>query len=307
MPDPESLCAALKVALQDHPELAGQPIALAGSGSDHVAFDVGGRFIVRIPTNEATAKRSGVERRLTKLLSPDMVVSIPVFSVVGPASEDLPFGFSGYARLHGSIALDVDLDLAAQGRLAEALGTFLRILHDSPTDLAAEQGVPLDDDPDLVGRRSEAIEDLEIVCAEGRLDEPSAWAIRELLGQRPIGRDAPCLIHGDFAAEHVLVSADGMPTGVIDWADAVIGDPALDLAGFLHWGGRGMLSRALSTYGACGEQLRERARWLATCRAVGDIVFGLDAERPEYVRAGERALVHLGLSPGTNASPTTPE
>src|SRR6266516_4075717 len=44
----------------------------------------------------------------------------------------------------------------------------------------------------------------------------------------------PSLVHGDLGSEHVLCAADGSVTGVIDWSDARIGDPALDYAWPLH-------------------------------------------------------------------------
>jgi len=46
----------------------------------------------------------------------------------------------------------------------------------------------------------------------------------------------PRLLHADLTCSHVL---DDGPTvsGIIDWADTEVGDPAVDLAGLWHWGG----------------------------------------------------------------------
>lgn len=45
----------------------------------------------------------------------------------------------------------------------------------------------------------------------------------------------PCgLVHGDFGSNNVLVSG-GMVTGLIDWSEAMIGDPLYDLANILFW------------------------------------------------------------------------
>jgi aminoglycoside phosphotransferase (APT) family kinase protein len=41
------------------------------------------------------------------------------------------------------------------------------------------------------------------------------------------------LTHGDLHVRHVLVDADGVPAGVIDWGDLCAGDPAIDLS--LYW------------------------------------------------------------------------
>jgi aminoglycoside phosphotransferase (APT) family kinase protein len=40
----------------------------------------------------------------------------------------------------------------------------------------------------------------------------------------------PCLCHGDLYTRHLLVNGDGLATGVIDWGDVHLGNPAVDLA-----------------------------------------------------------------------------
>jgi aminoglycoside phosphotransferase (APT) family kinase protein len=100
------------------------------------------------------------------------------------------------------------------------------------------------------------------------------------------------LLHNDLAAEHVLCDAEtGIPTGVIDWSDMALGDPAADLAGILHWGGVPLAKLVLAHYdGHVDDHCLARARFLAACRGVGDVRFGLDMNRREYIAAGIRAL-----------------
>lgn len=63
-------------------------------------------------------------------------------------------------------------------------------------------------------------------------------AIRPLLAHiMPFAAACPgrrCLIHGDFGSNNVLVSADSV-TGVIDWSEAMVGDPLYDIANILFW------------------------------------------------------------------------
>ncbi|MHA6298068.1 phosphotransferase family protein [Devosia sp. CAU 1758] len=42
------------------------------------------------------------------------------------------------------------------------------------------------------------------------------------------------LVHGDFGSNNVLVQ-DGVVIGLIDWSEAMIGDPVYDLANLLFW------------------------------------------------------------------------
>src|SRR5262245_22972086 len=55
------------------------------------------------------------------------------------------------------------------------------------------------------------------------------------------------LCHGDLKAAHILVDA-GRLAGVIDWSDAVVGDPLWDIARFAHRADAGSVSLLLAGY-----------------------------------------------------------
>ncbi|MCP4382832.1 MAG: phosphotransferase [Hyphomicrobiales bacterium] len=55
--------------------------------------------------------------------------------------------------------------------------------------------------------------------------------VSDLAEQCPETRD---LVHGDFGSNNVLTDGVGI-TGVIDWSEALIGDPLYDLANILFW------------------------------------------------------------------------
>src|SRR5215813_7169653 len=55
------------------------------------------------------------------------------------------------------------------------------------------------------------------------------------------------LCHGDLKAAHILVEA-GRLAGVIDWGDAVVGDPLWDIARFAHRADAGSVSLLLEGY-----------------------------------------------------------
>jgi hypothetical protein len=71
-----------------------------------------------------------------------------------------------------------------------------------------------------------------------------------------------------------------------------ISDRSVDLAGLFHWGGEPLVSAALAAYAFAVDDLTlRRARFIAACRGVTDIQFGLETGRQEYVRVGLRALL----------------
>lgn len=272
----------------DHvPALAGEPVERLGAGTDHDAFVVGGRYVLRVPRHEDGALHLASEARLTGWLADRLPIAVPRYELLAAPSPRAPRGVAGYRMLPGRPALGIEVDPAAIGA---RLGEILAVLHAADVAQATALGVPADDDPTRAEWSAVALSDLRFARDHGHLapDQVARWE-RALEVTPPAGGRA-CLVHGDLAAEHVLVDDRSSPTGIIDWSDACVGDPARDLAGLVHWGGLRMVSAAREGYGPIDEALLARARWLAACRAFADVVFGTTHDRPDYVRAGLRAL-----------------
>ena len=80
--------------------------------------------------------------------------------------------------------------------------------------------------------------------------------------------------------EHLYVSEDGgRLTGIVDWADLAITDPAVDLAGLVIWLGEGFLSAVLGLYtGPADEGTLPRALFLARAGLLGYLQLQLAGE-----------------------------
>jgi aminoglycoside phosphotransferase (APT) family kinase protein len=101
------------------------------------------------------------------------------------------------------------------------------------------------------------------------------WAVEAILDSSPPAPPSrPVFSHHDLGIEHVLVKMNsGKVTGVIDWSDAAIGDPAHDFGLILRDLGPPALDIALSAYGVGNEdvaQLRERATFYGRCGTIED-------------------------------------
>ena len=76
-------------------------------------------------------------------------------------------------------------------------------------------------------------------------------------------------------------------TGVIDWSDASLGDPALDFAWLLHGTGTAFGDALLRAYGPVpGDALRARALSYHRLGPWHEVLYGLESERPEFVASG---------------------
>ncbi|MFI9010087.1 aminoglycoside phosphotransferase family protein [Actinosynnema sp. NPDC053489] len=238
-----------------------------GGGWDSVARLVAGRWVVRRPRRPDVVPQLRRETRLMPWLAPRLPLPVPVPEVV---SEE-PFAVR-HALVPGE-----PLTHPAHGR---ELGSFLRALHDCPADEAVRLGVPTRPPGDGPARFEAEV--LPLLPAELH---PAARAL--LAAGRRLTGDA--LVHGDLGPEHVLTDGDAL-TGVIDFGDAHVGDPAIDLAWALHGTPRAFADDLAEAYGVTGD---ERARAL-TWHRLGPwhhVTFGLDRGDPSIVREGLAGVV----------------
>ncbi len=181
------------------------------AGWDYVVFDVDDEWIVRVPRRPEVEERLSRELRLLPELAPALPVAVPRLELV---AGDPPA--VAYPKIRGE-------PLRTPGaRAAAELERFLRALHSFPAASARALGVV--DDP----RDARAAEFRGRVLPLFGSDERGRAA--RVLDEFETLEYEPSLVHGDLGSEHVLCAADGSVTGVIDWSDARIGDPALDYA-----------------------------------------------------------------------------
>jgi aminoglycoside phosphotransferase (APT) family kinase protein len=185
-----------------------------------------GDWLHREPRREEVRPRLLAETSLLPWLAPQLPLPVPV-------PEPTEYG----VRHRPLVGDPLEGGSTALGR---ELGSFLRALHEvDPAEAVAHGAV-----------------DAETATAEKTvfLDEARAKVVPLL---ERVGRVRTALVHGDLGPEHLLV-ADGRITGIIDWTDAQIGDPALDLCWLLNGAPEAVAQGVSQTYGVTPE-LRSRA------------------------------------------------
>jgi aminoglycoside phosphotransferase (APT) family kinase protein len=255
-------------ALRVHaPELADAAPRELARGLDNVAHVVGD-LVLRVAAGPDVVR----EAALLALLAPRLPLPVPV-----PRFADADTGVLAYPLLPGRPLLGHAPPPAA----ARVLGRFLRALHDVDPDDVADL-VPVEDaDPD------EWLAELE---GPAELVDAVRTAVPEAAVER-------VLCHNDLGAEHLL-ERDGEITGVIDWSDAAVTDPALDFARLYRDFGPEFLAQALDAYGGL-PGAGPRIAFFARCAALEDLAFGIASGRGEYAESARRSLAWL--FPGATA------
>ncbi|GAA3445502.1 phosphotransferase [Planomonospora venezuelensis] len=258
------------------PDLRDAPVEPLATGWDNTVHLVGGRWVFRFPRRAVVLPGIGREIATLPALAPGLPLAVPVPTHVGRPGGSYPWPFWGAELIPGRELAEADLSEAGLVRAASGLGAFLRALHDPR--LAAGAGAELPVDPMRRGdpgvRAPMARERLAALSRRGlRTPDP---AVERLLAEGEKAGPPPgpvSVVHGDLHLRHLLVGPDGRATGVIDWVDICLADPAVDLS--LAYAGFSGTSRAalLTAYGRpIGPERELAARVLAVflCAALAD-------------------------------------
>ena len=284
---------------EQFPELDLDSARLLGEGWDNSVWVVEERWAFRFPRradrDRRRAPRAGGAAD-ARLVAP---VPIPEPLLVGAPNERYPWPFFGAPLLLGDEPAETELTDDDRVAIGEELGLFLRALH-SPETLGAvdpHRLLPVD-----FNRRADM--PFRVAGARAKLQRlpPDLWRppalveriLTEAEGLSPVVAGSEVLSHGDLHIRHVLVER-GAITGVIDWGDICLADPAIDL--MLVW----MLlplaarERFFATYGRVDDERLLRARVLALFLGVTLAAYARDVgnarlER-ECVAALERTLI----------------
>jgi aminoglycoside phosphotransferase (APT) family kinase protein len=102
--------------------------------------------------------------------------------------------------------------------------------------------------------------------------------------------------HNDLGTEHVLVDPDTWTvTGIIDWSDAAIIDPAIDF-GLLYRDLGPTARAAMDSYRTEANDLVtlwERAVFYARCSVFEDLAYGLETGPDKYLDKSLAAMAWL--------------
>lgn len=274
---------------RDFPALAARSFAYLGEGGDHIAFEIGAELVIRFAKrgNQSALDREARILRHVAAISP-LPTPVPVVAHAGG-------GYLGYRKLSGVPLLGAvgGFDPRGWPDFAATLGAFLSAINSAP--VAPFGDALLADTPSLEEWREEA----RATFARLRhgLSHPVAGRIADVFAAAPPNAPfTPAFAHTDLGMEHILVDlAARRVTGIIDWGDAALADPARDFGKLYRDLGVGMLDAVLDHYTAGDDSaaLRTRAIFYARCGALEDLEYGHATGREEYAAKSLAALPRL--------------
>jgi aminoglycoside phosphotransferase (APT) family kinase protein len=291
--DPErvvSMEAARELIERQFPELAPATISPLGEGYDNTVYLVNARYVFRFPRRQIAVDLLCAEGRLLPKLANrlPLPISIPLF--FGAPNDLYPWPFLGYELVRGK--LPVILTHEERTCSAADWARFLRALHDFPAEEAAALGVP----DDVLGRLDIGKRKMALLERVDQMETLNLYASAGKL-RRYVEKTSPiplsekrCLVHGDLHTRNIVIDQRHKVSGVIDWGDVHIGDPAVDLSIVYSFLPSSARAKFFSIYGEVSGATKALAKWKAVFTTVSLLIYGHDQRNPDIVEGCKQSL-----------------
>jgi macrolide phosphotransferase len=188
------------------------------------------RWVVRAPAHAGAGAALEAEVVLLDSLAAQTESGSLPFGVPKPIGfAHLPEG--GRAAVHAEIPgspLAVEQLRPGPG-LAAAVGRAVAAIHELPTSLVENAGLPVYDPESYRTRRQAEVDE---AAKTGHVPATLLHRWEEKLEDVALWRFRPTVIHGDLSGERLLVHDDDV-SGVLHWGEACVADPADDLSWLL--------------------------------------------------------------------------
>lgn len=275
-----------------------KPVAVAGLAlpldeqPDHqravVEDATGRRWLIRSPLTPVAGARLLRNDELVRQLSRHLPYKVP--SPVGRAQV----GQDGYAVVYPHVeGFPLDFTRLPPGAgLASAIGRAVAAVHNIPRDVFEAQDVPVFD---AAGTRQRLTALVDRAAETGRVPTGLLARWEEAFDAAPLWQFATTPVHGAFRGAAVLVvfadedASSGRVVAVTDWEEAMVADPALDLADLYARTSPATWESVLDSYVLARAQrpdpyLHARARLLSETNRLGGLAQAVADDDQDRVR-----------------------
>lgn len=277
------------------PRFSVHAITFLAEGWGSSAWEVNGDYVFRFPKYREITPGLLREIGALPVLAEGLPLPVPHFEFVWRGGSAYNGLFVGYRKIPGIPLIPAHLSASAVTGLASQLAEFLTALHRFPRQRLAGLGIPDASAADWRRRYTALYESVRARIFP--LLEPHRWRNLAAIWDRFLQDDAnfrfaPVLLHADLSGEHILFDVQhACITGVVDWEDITVGDPALDFTGLFCDYGRSFAARVLTAYqGPADSAILARARFYGAIASCHEVLFGLDFGLAQHVT---RALADL--------------
>ncbi|KAA0563543.1 aminoglycoside phosphotransferase family protein [Bacillus sp. CH30_1T] len=272
-----------------YPELNINHSEVIDLGQNNDVLIVNDTFVFRFPKYVEGIKKLKKETEVLEQIRGKLSLPIPYPQYKSMEPNEVGKVFTGYQRIEGTpLWHDMKKNIHNEERIASQLVQFLKELHSQPVDsLGIEKKSAEDVRNSIVGLYGKFKNKLFPYMNETSKSEID-HNLERFLSNKELLSFNTVLIHGDFGASNILWDSKREEiTGIIDFGETEIGDPAYDFAGLLSSYGQPFVKRCLSMY-PDGERIFERMTFYKSTFALQEALHGVENDDPEAFESGMR-------------------
>jgi aminoglycoside phosphotransferase (APT) family kinase protein len=268
----------------------------AGGGDFDCALLTGrdGRhWLVRVPRNERAESEQSADLVALRALSAGVRTRLH-FSVSAFAGQTPINGTRAivYEFVYGSKATLAQLDVAR----ASSIGRAVAAIHALPTSFIADSGLPVFTSLECL--RS-CVSIIDRSAATGLVPAALLSRWESATEDTRLWQFQPTVINGSLSSDSVLFGGNEV-TGVLDWHELRVGDPARDLAWLLGCQDESVPEVAFDAYnearGGADRQVRQRAMLYAELELAKWLLHGTELRNTDIVDDAVNLLAGLADS-----------
>lgn len=259
-----SMEEVLSLAQKNGLHLAWESAKLEESGMDFQVVFVDDQeqvvWVLRKPRRSDVLERAELEEKVLKLVEKHLPVAVPDWRIFTPE-------LIAYPKLSGVPVATVDLVAknyvwnldheSLSSCFIQSLAKVMVSLHQMNHEEARKAGIPVLNPSEV---RQTLLKNMEKVKQELGVS-PLLWE----RWQKWVSDDSywpghSSFIHGDLHSPHILIDSNERVTGILDWTEAKVTDPAIDFTLFAYIFGDLALDRLLDAYQREGGRVWPRMR-----------------------------------------------
>ncbi len=307
MARPAFTLAALATAALPGFEVASVRPRTTGQSGEFDAAEItgseGAHLIIRVPRTQAAERDQSADlvalRAFSEGIRQRLPFIIPIYigqAPIGPTRGILTEFVPG-TQLTGEA-------LTADAQLASSVGRAIAAIHNLPTSVVSEAGLPMNS---AAQARLEVVDLIKRAAATGHVPVALVKRWEEASEDDRLWQFVATVINGELAPDSFLVVGDRV-NGVLGWASLQVGDPARDI----HWllSARGAFAElALSSYiagrgGITDNVLARRALLYGELELARWLLHGVETRDSAVIDDAVALLDSLVSSVHAEAAPT---
>ncbi len=259
-------------------------------GFSNLIYEMPDGNVYRVPRTPKAREALLRQCQFLPQLAACLPVSIPV-----PSKGDE--GTMVYRKMEGEPLQPSMLHSLDANQIAQDIAAFMSALHSIPPEMAKQWGVPSEN---RTGKLLAAADRVLLLIPNEWQKHAFAWRKQFVEMPHP---DVP--IHGDLWYENILINREsGRVSGVLDFDETSIGDPAWDLATQLHCG-RVFAELVFEAYANRDDSLWRRAEALFQLRPFEGLDWAVRYKDAAEFEDGLRKLQEVGVLPAGMIRKTT--